>query len=179
MIQYYVKHGLSQTTVKINRDRHKPLYVDVSVDALLLREMKRSEKDQNRRRSKNKQQSGNFRFIGFYILFSVLGFVLSIFIGGIQPTVRWLSNPANYVLIIIAFILVFIILNNIIPAGSKNWDRRLMTFDNEVMKEIEMILHSIQREIIGTTVVQQCWNCFEDVKVDSPCCEHCGEGVNT
>jgi hypothetical protein len=174
LVQLNVKRGIYKSTVQLERNRHRPLYVQLNVDYLIQQEMnkelKKMAKMQTRR---NISQGFGGGFFRIYFLFIVLGFVATILYLIIDAIMQ--STTGTTLAIVIVVTLILLIIFN--PLIQSRINRGLQNFDQEVLDIVSGTLERLRKEDskIKQRTTVKCWNCFEDIKLDSSFCEKCGE----
>ena len=176
--RFLIQRSRLKTTAVLSRFRHKPLFVEVEVNNIVLREMEEGAKKQAKRAaSAQRNQSG--RGYGFFFIYYAIFFIAALVVAGTTAVRQWLQEPVNQGIFVGAIVLITVIIYVIAPMISQRHIRALNKFDKEVFGVIVASLEELQKRQSGKPKKIKCWNCFEEIDGTLDFCEKCGKEITT
>ena len=175
-----IRGGMGQQTIlKIDRNRHKALEVEVNVDFNFSSPKNVIRSTRPRNQNQGRGFMGGYRSI--WLLFIFAGLIINVLFlfsdallqfvenltPGWSPFQRGVSVFILVVLIIIAWFRVPPIIRQQRHAAGRK-------FDEKVLSIVSGRIKSLQAELTKTTIVR-CWNCFEVINPNEVYCPNCGK----
>jgi len=175
LLELQIKRSKYESQLRLTRNRHKPLEINVEADFNHYNWMKA----QGRRNKSNNNQSrgGLSRYYFYFWIFMgliiwSLTFLSELFVFVLfSITPGWSNNQRYYLLV--GFLIFYIILRvYIIPKQRKKQIIFMHQMDIQLLKIVHLRLDQVNKEFKSTEILR-CWSCFEIINFLDKVCPHC------